>query len=97
MNSNPDILSKLSAMKKEDQLVVGFAAEARELETNARLKLAKKNLDMVVANLVEPGRTPFGSNDNQVMVMDRNGRTESWPSLSKADVAWRLVDWLSLI
>jgi len=97
MNSNPDILSRLSAMKKEDQLVVGFAAEVKELETNAGLKLAKKNLDMVVANLVEPGRTPFGSNDNQVMVMDRNGRTESWPNLSKADVAWRLVDWLSLV
>ncbi len=97
MKSNPDILATLSSRKKKNQLVAGFAAEATDLEANARLKLAKKNLDMVVANLVQPGRTPFGSMENQVMVIDINGRTESWPCLSKADIAWRLVDWLTLI
>ncbi len=97
MISNPDILSHLSARKNKNQLVIGFAAEAVDLEVNAGLKLAKKNLDMVVANLVGPDSSPFGSSDNQVMVMDRNGRTESWPCLAKADVAWRLVDWLSLV
>lgn len=97
MNSNPDILASLSSCKRQGQLVVGFAAEAEDLESNARLKLKDKDLDMVVANLVQPGCTPFGSIDNQVMVMDRNGRTESWPRLAKADIAWRLVDWISLI
>ncbi len=97
MKSNPDILATLSSRKKPGQVVAGFAAEAGDLEANARKKLTRKDLDMVVANLVEPGRTPFGSMDNQVMVMDRNRRTESWPCLAKADIAWRLVDWLSLI
>ncbi len=97
MNSNPDILATLSTRKKDGQLVVGFAAEAINLEANARLKLEKKDLDMVIANLVEPGHTPFGSMNNQVMVMDKKGRTESWPSLTKAEIAWRLVDWLTLI
>lgn len=97
MNSNPDILATLSSRKKKGQLVAGFAAEAADLEANARLKLEKKGLDMVVANLVEQERTPFGSNENQVMVMDKNGRAESWPSLSKAEISWRLVDWVTLI
>jgi phosphopantothenoylcysteine decarboxylase / phosphopantothenate---cysteine ligase len=97
MKSNPDILADLSARKKKKQVTIGFAAEAMDLEANARLKLSQKKLDMIVANLVEPGQTPFGSMDNQVMVMDRNGRTESWPCLAKSDIAWRLIDWLSLI
>lgn len=97
MKSNPDILACLSSRKKQNQIVAGFAAEADNLEANARHKLVQKNLDMVVANLVEPGRTPFGSTVNEVMVIDRNGRSETWPSLVKSEVAWRLVDWISLI
>lgn len=97
MESNPDILATLSLKKKNNQITVGFAAEAEDLESNAGLKLTRKNLDIVAANLVEPGRTPFGSSDNQVLVMDKNGRTESWPCLSKAETAWRLVDWISLV
>ncbi|MCA1743518.1 MAG: bifunctional phosphopantothenoylcysteine decarboxylase/phosphopantothenate--cysteine ligase CoaBC [Desulfovibrionales bacterium] len=97
MNSNPDILATLSAKKNVNQITVGFAAEASDLEFNARDKLQRKNLDIIVANLVRTEQTPFGSPDNQVLVMDKKGRTESWPSLSKAQVAWRLVDWFTLI
>ncbi|MFP4107790.1 MAG: bifunctional phosphopantothenoylcysteine decarboxylase/phosphopantothenate--cysteine ligase CoaBC [Desulfonatronovibrio sp.] len=97
MNANPDVLATLSSRKTSSQIVAGFAAEAVEMETNARLKLERKNLDMIIANQVRPGHTPFGSMDNQVMVMDKNGRTETWPCLSKAEIAWRLIDWISLI
>ncbi|MFO7728568.1 MAG: bifunctional phosphopantothenoylcysteine decarboxylase/phosphopantothenate--cysteine ligase CoaBC [Desulfonatronovibrio sp.] len=97
MNANPDVLATLSSRKNNNQIVVGFAAEAVDMETNARLKLARKNLDMIIANQVKPGHIPFGSADNQVMVMDKHGRTETWPCLSKAEIAWRLMDWISLI
>lgn len=97
MNSNPDILAEMSSRKTSHQTIAGFAAEADHLEENAHLKLRNKQLDIIVANHVQPLQTPFGSNDNKVFVMDKHGRRETWPKLSKAEVAWRLIDWFSLI
>jgi phosphopantothenoylcysteine decarboxylase/phosphopantothenate--cysteine ligase len=93
---NPDILATLSAAKKSWQQTIGFAAEAENLEKNAALKLAKKNLDLLIANPIGEAGAGFASSTNRVLVMDRHGRQEAWPQLPKTEIAWRIWDWISM-
>ena len=93
---NPDILATLSAAKKSWQQTIGFAAEAEDLEKNAALKLAKKNLDLIIANPIDEAGAGFASATNRVLVMDRHGRQEAWPQLPKTEIAWRIWDWISM-
>ena len=88
---NPDILAHVAA-RGEDRptLVVGFAAETRDVVENARAKLGRKGCDLVVANDVSVGAGVFGGADNQVHVVSPQG-VEDWPRLSKAQVAERLM------
>lgn len=92
--SNPDILATLGQLKKSGQRIVGFAAEADNLEANARGKLKRKNADLLVGNLIGRDNSGFASANNQVFLTDRNGKEESWPVMPKPDVAWRVLDWL---
>jgi len=89
---NPDILATLSAAgNQRPRLVVGFAAETEDLIANARKKLAAKGCDLIVANDVSPATGTFGGVENTVHLVGKD-RVESWPRLSKQDVAERLVD-----
>ncbi len=91
---NPDILLTLSAAKKAHQRTVGFAAEAENLAENAARKLARKNLDLIVANPIDQSDAGFATATNRVYVLDRFGRHESWPTLPKPEIAWRIWDWI---
>lgn len=91
---NPDILQTLAAGKKEHQRVVAFAAETDNLHEFALQKLAKKNADMIVGNTVNRADSGFGEGSNTGFVADRTGARESWPPMGKADMAWRIFDWL---
>ncbi|MDP3426794.1 MAG: phosphopantothenoylcysteine decarboxylase, partial [Humidesulfovibrio sp.] len=91
---NPDILRTLGEQKRSDQILIGFAAETEDLAGQARLKLAEKNLDLIVANLVGVAGSGFDSDTNTVTVLDRTGRMEQWPELPKTEVAWRVWDLL---
>jgi phosphopantothenoylcysteine decarboxylase/phosphopantothenate--cysteine ligase len=89
---NPDILATLAAAGNErPRLVVGFAAETEDLIANARKKLAAKGCDLIVANDVSPASGTFGGSENTVHLVAKDG-VESWPRLSKQDVAERLAD-----
>lgn len=89
---NPDILATLSAAgNQRPRLVVGFAAETEDLIANAKKKLAAKGCDFIVANDVSTGTGTFGGAENTVHLVGRDG-VESWPRLTKQDVAERLVD-----
>ncbi len=88
---NPDILKTLGKAKKPGQKVAGFAAESENLEAAALRKLEEKNADMIVGNLLSSFTTP----DNTVFVADRTSAQGHWPSMSKPDLAWRILDWLS--
>jgi phosphopantothenoylcysteine decarboxylase / phosphopantothenate---cysteine ligase len=89
---NPDILATLAAAGNErPRLVVGFAAETENLIANARKKLAAKGCDLIVANDVSADSGTFGGSENTVHLVAQDG-VESWPRLSKQDVAERLVD-----
>ena len=87
---NPDILATVSASDKR-MFCVGFAAETQNLEQYARSKLEKKNLDMIVANLVGDGLT-FGKDQNSVEVFMRDGGSKSFAMQSKRSLANGLVE-----
>jgi phosphopantothenoylcysteine decarboxylase / phosphopantothenate---cysteine ligase len=87
---NPDILATLSHHKtKRPQLIVGFAAETEDLLDNAKEKRARKGCDWIVANDVGAGAV-MGGDQNRVHLLTADG-VESWPELSKAEVARRLA------
>lgn len=87
---NPDILASVSAPgKRRPRLVVGFAAETTDLETNARAKLSRKGCDWIVGNDVSDD--VFGADGNTVTLFTRDGAAENWPRQSKAGVARKLA------
>lgn len=83
---NPDILASVDT---PGTLRVGFAAETQEIEQNARGKLARKNLDMIVAN---DARLAMGGDDNAVSLYFRDGTSEDVPSATKSAVAALLIE-----
>jgi phosphopantothenoylcysteine decarboxylase/phosphopantothenate--cysteine ligase len=91
LEKNPDILKCAGQMKKSGQILVGFAAETRDLSENAVKKLEAKNLDMIVGNIVGGG-TGFGTDDNTVTFFYRNGHAEALESMDKENVAHVLFD-----
>lgn len=91
MDKNPDILKTLGA-KKEQQVLVGFAAETQNLLANAREKVVKKNLDMIVANDVTATGAGFNSDTNIVKFLFANGDVRELEQMPKVDVANRILD-----
>jgi phosphopantothenoylcysteine decarboxylase / phosphopantothenate---cysteine ligase len=88
---NPDILKTIATRKTgRPKLVVGFAAETENVLDHAKAKLSKKGCDLIVANDVSPEGGVFGGERNTVHLISAAG-VESWPLLSKAEVATRLV------
>ncbi len=88
---NTDILKYVSKLKEgRPKLVVGFAAETNDLVKNASKKLEQKGCDWVVANDVRSETQIMGGTDNAISLISKAG-SESWPRMSKAKVAQRLV------
>jgi phosphopantothenoylcysteine decarboxylase/phosphopantothenate--cysteine ligase len=91
LEKNQDILQELGR-RKQDQVLVGFAAETENLEQYAAQKLAAKNLDMIVANLVGDLSSGFGSDTNTVTLFYKDGTREALPAMGKDEVAHILLD-----
>lgn len=89
---NPDILASIGAKKRSGQRLVGFAAETSDIEQNAKSKLERKNLDILLANPVNVAGSGFCSSTNKVFYFDCDGRYESWPLLDKSEIGWRIWD-----
>jgi phosphopantothenoylcysteine decarboxylase / phosphopantothenate---cysteine ligase len=88
---NPDILAAMGRRSKDrPALVVGFAAESEQLIENAQAKLTGKNCDMIVANDVSRASGVLGGENNKVLILTKKGK-ESWPWMTKQEVARRLV------
>ncbi len=87
---NPDILATVASHAQRPRLVVGFAAETEKVLDHARAKLARKKCDLIVANDVSPATGVMGGDANTVHLVGECG-IETWPTLSKQDVAKRLV------
>lgn len=88
---NPDIAAAVGAAKRPGQTLVGFAAETEHLLDNARRKLDKKNLDMIVANDVSQPGAGFNVDTNMATLLTREGMVEC-PLQSKRDLAERILD-----
>ncbi|MBQ5600672.1 MAG: bifunctional phosphopantothenoylcysteine decarboxylase/phosphopantothenate--cysteine ligase CoaBC [Phascolarctobacterium sp.] len=91
MDKNPDIMKELGA-RKAHQILVGFAAETQNLLDNAREKIVKKNLDMIVANDVTAAGAGFNSDTNIVKFLFPNGEVRSLEQMAKTQVANILLD-----
>ena len=71
---------------------MGFAAETDDLEKNARLKMAKKNLDMIAANIVGSSVSGFKTDTNKVKLFFKDGSSFDIPLMEKDKVADILID-----
>ncbi len=91
LDPTPDILAELG-QKKEDRLLIGFAAETENLRQEVRRKLASKNCDMLVGNLVGQEGMGFESDTNEVLLGLATGELISIPKASKREVADRVFD-----
>jgi phosphopantothenoylcysteine decarboxylase/phosphopantothenate--cysteine ligase len=87
LERTPDILSSVSGKF----LRIGFAAESENLEKNARDKLVRKKLDLIVGNDIASD-TVFGSDTNRVIIIDRKGKVEKLPLMPKREVADKILD-----
>jgi phosphopantothenoylcysteine decarboxylase/phosphopantothenate--cysteine ligase len=91
LTSTPDVLLELGK-RKESKILVGFAAETDNLIENALEKMEKKNLDIIVANLISPGEYGFGEKDLYASII-RKGRTPPQPTtFTKRELAIRLLE-----
>lgn len=91
-----DIAAALGASKKACQTLVAFALETNDEEANAMRKLEKKNADFVVLNSLRNEGTCFRTDQNQIEIVSRDGKT-SYEKKSKADTASDIVDYLEKV
>ena len=91
---NPDILATISRHSPRPEIVVGFAAETERVTEHAAQKLMKKGCDLILANDVSEGSGVFGGDRNKVHLVSASG-VESWPEMSKDEVAKRLMERLA--
>ena len=88
---NPDIL-KMAGERKKGQFLAGFAAETENLDRNALAKIRKKNLDMIVGNIVGVAHSGFEADTNKVTFFFKDGTSQDLPLTSKRAVAHTLLD-----
>jgi phosphopantothenoylcysteine decarboxylase / phosphopantothenate---cysteine ligase len=91
LEPTPDILAELGR-RKGKRILVGFAAETDDLLANAKTKLQRKNLDLVVANDVRAAGAGFDVDTNVVTMLDAAGGVEELPLLPKRQIADRILD-----
>ena len=91
LQKSPDILASIAAVKPRP-FIVAFAAETESVEKNAREKLQRKKADLIVANDVSDASIGFDSDQNEVLVISRDGNTTRIARAPKIAVANRILD-----
>jgi len=92
LERTPDILAGLGAAKRPDQVLVGFAAETRDLRENAAVKLVAKGADLLVANDVSAPNVGFEHDTNEVVILDTDGGARDVPLSDKREIARAVLD-----
>jgi phosphopantothenoylcysteine decarboxylase/phosphopantothenate--cysteine ligase len=95
LEATEDILKTVAGRRSEMKrpfVVVGFAAESRDLVENASSKLTSKGLDMIAANDISAGDAGFAVETNRVTLLFADGRKESLPLMSKSEVAETIIE-----
>ncbi|WP_289006576.1 bifunctional phosphopantothenoylcysteine decarboxylase/phosphopantothenate--cysteine ligase CoaBC [uncultured Parabacteroides sp.] len=94
---NKDIAASLGAIKREGQVLVGFALETNNEATNAESKLKRKNLDFIVLNSLRDAGAGFRCDTNKISIIDRQGESVSYPLKLKQGVAADIVNKLATL
>ena len=99
LDRTQDILASVGQARSAGmpRLVVGFAAETENLLENARSKLQRKKLDLLVANDVSASDSGFGAETNRVTLLTPDGQAKELPLLSKLEVAERILDRVAVL
>lgn len=90
----PDILAELGHRKQPHQILIGFAAQTGDIVTPALEKLHGKKLDAIVANPIDQPNSGFGSDNNQAIFLDKQGRQKEIAPCSKLEMAHHLFDFV---
>lgn len=92
LHKTTDILKTLGVQKKNNQLLVGFALETENAESNALKKLNDKNADMIVLNVLNEENQVFGSDKNKITIFKKNGDKKHFEPKLKSDLAKDIVN-----
>ena len=92
LKKNPDIAAKLGSIKKDGQMLIGFALETNNEENNAINKLHRKNLDMIILNSLQDSGAGFGTNTNKITIYTKQEEKIEFPLKSKIEVAKDIID-----
>ncbi|MCC6752433.1 MAG: bifunctional phosphopantothenoylcysteine decarboxylase/phosphopantothenate--cysteine ligase CoaBC [Saprospiraceae bacterium] len=85
--ANPDLAAWIGNNKKPHQFLCGFALETENLVENARAKMDKKNMDLIVINSPNDAQSAFGYDTNKIAILDKSGKLISFERQSKNDAA----------
>lgn len=91
LERNPDIIAEIGKNKGK-RILIGFAMETQNLLANAREKLRKKNMDLIVANNLREAGAGFRTDTNIITIIDHQGKTESLGKMTKIDAAGAILD-----
>ena len=91
MDRNKDIAYEIGKIKN-DKILVGFAAETNDIIENAKAKIAKKNMDFIVANNLKESGAGFGTDTNIVSIIEKDGSMKEYPMMTKEEVASVILD-----
>jgi phosphopantothenoylcysteine decarboxylase/phosphopantothenate--cysteine ligase len=94
LTPNPDIAAELGRLKKEHQVVGGFALETNNEKENALKKLRKKNLDFIVLNSLNDKGAGFQGDTNKISIIGTDNKTKHFELKTKQQVAVDIVDYL---
>jgi phosphopantothenoylcysteine decarboxylase/phosphopantothenate--cysteine ligase len=92
-----DIAAELGKMKKQNQIIVGFALETNDELENAQKKLSRKNMDFIVLNSLNDAGAGFGYDTNKITIIDRNNIIDKFELKSKEEVAQDILNKIVLI
>ena len=92
LTPNPDIAATLGKIKKDNQIIVGFALETNDEENNAIKKIKKKNLDFIVLNSLNDDGAGFGVDTNKITIISREGSKTIFDLKSKKEVAKDIIN-----
>lgn len=91
---NPDVLAWAGSVKKEKQILVGFALETNDMLANGKSKLERKNLDLIVMNNLSDEGAGFAGDTNKISLFDNHNNLTNFELKSKSEVAKDIVEYL---
>ncbi len=89
---NPDIAASIGLNKSPGQIAVGFAAESSDILAQAKNKLERKKMDLVLANEISGENNAIGAEEARTWLLHENGQVDELPKMSKPDIAWKVLD-----